>query len=61
MLIKIFQNHTQAGVMTVADPVNGTVIDIPEEDAEYVLAAEGARRAEIVKASKRPSEAEPKD
>ena len=46
--IRIFQDHTEAGVTTRADPVNGTEIELPDESAGYVLAAEGQRRAEVV-------------
>ena len=58
MKIKIFQNHEHEGVLTVADPENGTEIELPDDAAEYVLAAEGARRAEIVKEKKRGQPAE---
>ena len=53
MKIKIYQDHTHEGKLTKADKVGGTEIDLPEEDALRVLAAEGDRRAEIVQESKR--------
>ena len=53
MKIRIFRDHTHEGELTKADPVNGTEIDLPEDAAKQVLAAEGERRAEIVKESKR--------
>ena len=43
--IRIFQQHTQAGVTYPA----GSEIELPDADADLVLAAEGARRAELVK------------
>ena len=42
--IRIFQQHTQAGVTYPA----GSEIELPDADADFVLAAEGARRAELI-------------
>lgn len=44
MKIRIFQQHTHDGVAYPA----GSEIDLPEDAAQYVLHAEGERRAEIV-------------
>lgn len=43
--IRIFQQHTQAGKTYPA----GSEIDLPDADADFVLAAEGVRRAELIK------------
>lgn len=43
--IRIFQQHTQAGKTYPA----GSEIELPDADADFVLAAEGARRAELIK------------
>lgn len=46
MIVRIFQQHTHAGVTYPA----GSEIDLPDDAAQYLLNAEGQRRAEIVKA-----------
>ena len=45
MKIKVFQQHTHAGVTFP----EGSEIDLPEADALWMLGIEQARRAEMVK------------
>jgi hypothetical protein len=44
--IHIFQQHTHAGETFPA----GSDIELPDEDADFLLRLEGERRAQIVKA-----------
>lgn len=49
MQVKIMQNHRQAGVEHAA----GSIIDIPEDDASWLIGVQGAQRAQAVEAHAR--------
>lgn len=46
MQVKIFRNHRQAGVEYQA----GSIIDVPDDDANWLLGIQGAERAQEVQA-----------
>lgn len=50
--IIVFQQHTHDGVTYPA----GSEITLPDADANWLLEAEGARRAEIIKEAKKSKE-----
>lgn len=52
MKIVVLQNHTHAGVMYPA----GSIVDLPDDDAKWLLDTEQARREAIVQADKRRRE-----
>ncbi len=49
MQVKIFQNHRQGGIEHPA----GSIIDLPDDDANWLLGIQGAQRAQAVEEHRR--------